>query len=190
MATFQNFRNAFNGFNREDVVHYIEYINNKHISQVNQLKTDLQAAQAEAKELAAKAAEQEDLSAQLKEAQAAQAAAQAELESLRVQLEALKEQKAAAPTVDPTFNELEAYRRAERAERIAGERVNQMYQQANGALAEAALKADEVSVHITEVTERIAADVAELKTALCQSKTAMKSVSATLYNICPLSDEE
>ena len=28
MAAFQNFRSALNGFNREDVVHYIEYTNN------------------------------------------------------------------------------------------------------------------------------------------------------------------
>ena len=26
MSTPQNFRSAFNGFNREDVVHYLEYI--------------------------------------------------------------------------------------------------------------------------------------------------------------------
>ena len=29
MASSQNFRTAFNGFNREDVVHYLEYINTK-----------------------------------------------------------------------------------------------------------------------------------------------------------------
>lgn len=189
MATFQNFRTAFSGFNREDVVHYIEYINNKHTSQVNQLKTDLQAAQAEAKELEDKLASQADLAAQLKEAQEAKAAAEAEAEALRAELEALRKVSAPAPA-DPTFNELEAYRRAERAERIAGERVSQMYQQANGALSEAALKADEASLRIAEITDRISTEVADLKTALCQSKTAMKSVSATLYNICPLSNEE
>lgn len=189
MATFQNFRTSFSGFNREDVVHYIEYINNKHASQVNQFKTDLQSAQAELKELEEKLASQADLAAQLEEAEAAKAAAEAEADALRAELEALRNVSAPAPA-DPTFNELEAYRRAERAERIAGERVSQMYQQANGALSEAALKADEVSACITEITERIAADVSELKSALCQSKTAMKSVSATLYNICPLSEEE
>ena len=184
MATFQNFRSAFNGFNREDVVHYIEYINNKHSSQVNQLKTDLQSAQAEIKELAAQAAAQEDLAAQLKEAEEAKAAAVAEAEALRVELEALRGVQVAAPApADPTFNELEAYRRAERAERIAGERVAHMYQQANGALSEAALRADEVSERITEITERISTEVAELKTALCQSRAAMKSATATLYGL-------
>ena len=37
MSAPQNFRTAFNGFNREDVVRYLEYINNKHNAQVNQL---------------------------------------------------------------------------------------------------------------------------------------------------------
>ena len=188
MATFQNFRTSFSGFNREDVVHYIEYINNKHASQVNQLKNDLQAARAELKELEAKAAAQQDQSAELQEALQAKEAAEAELEALRQELDSLRNAQPAQ--ADPTFYELEAYRRAERAERIAGERVSQMYQQANGALSEAALKADEVSLRITEITDRIATDVAELKTTLGQSKSAMNAVSATLYGICPLSNEE
>ena len=33
MAAPQNFRSAFNGFNREDVVHYLEYLNSKHQNQ-------------------------------------------------------------------------------------------------------------------------------------------------------------
>ena len=41
MAASQNFRSAFNGFNREDVVHYIEYLNAKHTAEVNQLQSEL-----------------------------------------------------------------------------------------------------------------------------------------------------
>ena len=40
MAEFQKFRSSLGGFNREDVVHYIEYINNKHAAQLNQLKNE------------------------------------------------------------------------------------------------------------------------------------------------------
>lgn len=42
-----NFRSAFNGFNREDVVHYIEYLNSNHENQIKQLQADLAAAQRE-----------------------------------------------------------------------------------------------------------------------------------------------
>ena len=43
MAAPQNFRTAFNGFNREDVVHYLEYINTKHTTQVNQLTSEVES---------------------------------------------------------------------------------------------------------------------------------------------------
>ncbi len=42
MAEIQTFRSAFNGFNREDVVRYIEYINNRHNDQVAQLRNELE----------------------------------------------------------------------------------------------------------------------------------------------------
>ena len=31
MSTNLNFRSALNGFNREDVVHYIEFLTNRHV---------------------------------------------------------------------------------------------------------------------------------------------------------------
>ena len=43
MSQTHNFRSAIGGFNRQDVVRYIEYINGKHISLVNQLKSENQA---------------------------------------------------------------------------------------------------------------------------------------------------
>ena len=36
------FRASFNGFNREDVVRYMEYINSKHAAQVAQLTNELE----------------------------------------------------------------------------------------------------------------------------------------------------
>ena len=47
MSAPQNFRTAFNGFNREDVVRYLEYINNKHNAQVNQLSEENAALRAQ-----------------------------------------------------------------------------------------------------------------------------------------------
>ena len=47
MSAPQNFRTAFNGFNREDVVRYLEYINNKHNSLVNQLNEENAALRAQ-----------------------------------------------------------------------------------------------------------------------------------------------
>ena len=40
MAEKNTFRSALHGFNREDVVHYIEYLNSKHTAQINQLESE------------------------------------------------------------------------------------------------------------------------------------------------------
>lgn len=45
MVEQRNFRPAFNGFNREDVVHYIEQINTQHASELSQLNADMQYLQ-------------------------------------------------------------------------------------------------------------------------------------------------
>ena len=65
MSASYNFRTAFNGFNREDVVHYIEYINSKHTTQLNQLRTDLTAAQQENAQLKAQPQHNSELEAQI-----------------------------------------------------------------------------------------------------------------------------
>ena len=97
MAAFQNFRSAVGGFNREDVVRYIEYMNNKHASQVNQLNTELQALQEELAQLRSQA----DLTAQLEEANARiaqleqeNAALQSKLDELTAEIDRMKQKTA------------------------------------------------------------------------------------------------
>ena len=107
MAGIQNFRSALGGFNREDVVRYIEYINNQHKSEIEQLNTQLQTAQ----EALAKASTADDSS--LREKLQAAEARCAELEAQ------LANSASTAPV--RVGDELEAYRRAERAERLARE---------------------------------------------------------------------
>ena len=65
MSAPQNFRSAFNGFNREDVVHYIEFLNSKHAAELNQLRTENeelreQAQQQPAEDLSGRVAQLED----------------------------------------------------------------------------------------------------------------------------------
>ena len=111
MAHFQNFRTALGGFNREDVVRYIEYLNNQHRSQIEQLNTQLQLA---------KSGNAQDLAEKL-------AAAEARCAQLEAQL---------AEGGMPQGTELEAYRRAARTERDARERAAQIYAQANAPVAQ------------------------------------------------------
>ena len=47
MAKNKQFRSSINGFNREDVVQYIEYLTSKNNIAVNQLKSENQILQSE-----------------------------------------------------------------------------------------------------------------------------------------------
>ena len=188
MSASYNFRTAFNGFNREDVVHYIEYINSKHNTQLNQLRTDLAEAQKEAPaekrnpELEAQAAELAAKVAQLQEevlaANAANAALEAQLAEVTAQRDAALNDQAQVQRRNE--EELEAYRRAERVERQAKERTEAMYQKANGVLADATAKVDTASTQIASIADQVAAHLIVLQQAVTGSKAALADAATTL----------
>ncbi len=145
MAAEKTFRTALRGFNREDVVRYIEYITNKHNSQIAQLNNQLKTAQDELAQLTAKTGS----------------------DTPEVQ-----------NTVIPESGELEAYRRAERAEREAKERAAQIYAQANAVLSDVTLKIDTAA---TEMTARMQSWVEAVEDA----RTALQDAAAAMYTIRP-----
>lgn len=230
MAAPQNFRGALNGFNREDVVHYIEYLNAKHNTEINQLNAELDQLHARL------TAALEDTSAKEQLAQALEdnAALETQLAEQEVTIEALKarcteleEASVMQVTVEDSRNpeleercealekqlqealadlgqarsdlaaarashapcrmeqELEAYRRAERTERVARERAEQVYRQANGALADATVKVDEAFTQIENLADRVSGQLAQLQSAVQGSKQALADAAATLYTIRP-----
>ena len=163
MASVHHFRSAFNGFNREDVVRYIEYMNNQHNAKVEQLNAQLQQtkAQPQDSELLARLEAAEARCAQL-EAQLAQTAPHA-----------------------PTEEELEAYRRAERAERLAQERAQHIYTQANAVLADVTVKAEAASGQISAIVEQVNSQMTQYQQSLSAAKDAFEEAVATLYTIRP-----
>lgn len=156
MAENHSFRSAFHGFNREDVVRYIEYLNLKHNNLVNQLKSENQA-----------------LKDELEAAQNAPACTNAP-----------QEQETCEPNA-----ELEAYRRAERTERAAKERAEQIYFQATATLAEAATQVEEATKLFDTVMEQINAQAAQLHEAVESGKNALQDAANTMYAIRPESEE-
>jgi TolA-binding protein len=180
MAEVHNFRSAFHGFNREDVVRYITYINNKHNDQVNQLNSEKRAL---AEELAALRAQEpvEDLS----EVVAQLETERDELRDRCAQLEAQLAAASAAKEAVVNEAELEAYRRAERMERAAKERAEQIYQQAVAALADATTQVDGAAIQFQQLSERINSQMAELQAAVEGSKAALVGATATMYAIRP-----
>ena len=224
MAQQKTFRTAFNGFNREDVVHYIEYMNAKHQSEVNQLKSEIeflrgQSAEAPApvevpveadpaeiealeEKLRAALAEKYQASTQLETALAEKAELEAKLaaalaDKAQAQADAAaavlaKEQ---AETQQNTVQcrieqELEAYRRAERTERLARERAEQVYHRVNGVLADATVKVDDAAAQIGELTDQVMAHLNQLQGAVTDSKQALRDAAETMYAIRPNGNEE
>ncbi|MBQ2928439.1 MAG: hypothetical protein IJD98_07700 [Oscillospiraceae bacterium] len=211
MAEQQTFRTAFNGFNREDVVRYIDYLNTKHASEIAQLNSELEflrnrPAQTEPAPVAPVAAvdesviaeqagrirelfdqcrEQEQMIAAVEREKAELAdrlaAAQEELVQLRDQMDTAAQQQVSFKS--RMEEELEAYRRAERTERLARERAERMYQQANGVLADATVKVDDAATQIGALSDRVISQLTELQNAVSGSKQALRDAAATMYTI-------
>lgn len=162
MTGMQNFRSALGGFNKSDVVQYIEYMNHQHNSQIAQLTTKLQNAE-EALAKAQAAPSNDDLQAQLD-------AALARCAELEQQLS----QANTAPTL--TGDELEAYRRAERAERMARDRAAQIYDQANAVLADATVKVESAAQNMQSVAAQLTEQLQKAEDELQGAVTAMYAI--------------
>ena len=162
MPAVQRFRSAFNGFNRNDVVQYIEYLTNHYQSQLQQLNTQL--------ETAANAPADNDLQAQLDAA----LAKCAELEA-----------KLAHTQQSGDGAELETYRRAEKAERMANERARQIYEKANAALAEATVKAEEAAKQVSAAADLAAQQLKAYEASVLEAKNTFQQTVDALYAICP-----
>jgi septation ring formation regulator EzrA len=196
MAVPQNFRSAFNGFNREDVVHYLEYINTKHTNQLNQLTAENQELRAAAQQPAQNLqelveslqAQCNELTAQLEAEKAANAELTSKLDALETRCSELEnaEAPAAADTLSTLASEeLETYRRAERIEREARERADLVYYQANGVLSEASAKVEGISSDITDIADQVMRQLTQLQIAVSSSKQALQDATSIMNTIRP-----
>lgn len=161
MAAPHTFRTAFRGFNREDVVHYIEYINNLHKAQIEQLRSQPQQVN-------------EELQARLE-------AAEARCAELEATLAQYQEQ---APA-NCTEEELEAYRRAERAERIAADRAQQIYTKAHAVLADVTLQAEAASEQFAVISQQIGDQLDQYRHSVDHTRQTFQEAVAALYSIRP-----
>ena len=197
MSEPQNFRSAFNGFNRDDVVKYLEYINSRHHAQINQLtgendylRQQLEAAQAapgvqeELQRLQELCARQQE---ELQELRAVRAAMEARCNGMERELE--EAQQAQSTVHCGVEQELEAYRRAERMERQARERAEQIYRQTNSVLADATVQLEDASGGIFGLADQVMGQLEQLRTAVERSKQALKNASDTMYALRPQEED-
>ena len=188
----QSFRSALNGFHREDVVRYIESLNAQHAAEINQLNSELaflrnKADQEPAAPVVVAAPENDELieqqAARIRELFDRCKEQDAQLEKLQADLDqALQQQISYKSRVE---EELEAYRRAERIERMARERAEQMYNQANAILADATIKVDETAALIGQMSDKVMGELSELQNTVSSSKQALRDAATAMYSIRP-----
>ena len=162
MSAVQRFRSALGGFNRTDVVQYIEYLTNHYQSQIQQLTNQL--------ENATRAPSDSELQVQLDEALA-------RCEELEAKLADAAQCSEGA--------ELETYRRAEKAERMANERARQIYQKTNAALAEACVKAEEAAKQVCSAADLATQQLRAYEHSVMEAKTTFCETVDALYAIRP-----
>lgn len=195
MAVPQSFRSAFNGFNREDVVHYLEYLNKKHAAQVEQLHTENDLLQKKLDARPETDSEQtrelngriEALTEELNRSREECQTLTDKISELEAEIRQTKQEQAA--TRHQADQELEAYRRAERTERMARERAEQVYRQTNGVLANATVKVDEAAVQISSISEHVMSQLDLLREAVGSSKQALADAASGLYSLKPRDEE-
>ena len=191
-----NFRSSLHGFNRQDVARYLEYLNTQHTAQLNQLNTDLENLRQKAEEQdasgqSARIQELEERNKEL-EAQIAELTAQRD-EALRQRDEALRqrdeEQRMAQVQLSgarlDSNQELEAYRRAERTERIARERANLVYAQTGAVLTQASNRVEGAIRQVTGISQQVSSQLDTLQAAISASRLALQDAADTINRLKP-----
>ena len=80
---------------------------------------------------------------------------------------------------------LPSYRRAEKAERAAKERSQQIYRQATATLAQATAQVDDAAGKVQELVDRVTGQITDLQAAVALSKSALLDAATTMYSIRP-----
>ena len=191
-----NFRSSLHGVNRQDVANYLEYLNNRHAAQVNQLNTDLEALRRQA-EAPAEDPQRTALEARCRELEQQLEAVRKERDEALAQREAA-EQKLASARQDreeallrscgeklEANRELEAYRRAERTERMARERAEQVYSETGTVLTQASNRIEAALRQMTGISQQVTGQLDTLQTAIASSRLALQDAAQTIDKLKP-----
>jgi len=168
-GSYENFRNALNGYNKNDVVSFIQRMTVEHDKSVKKSKEQILNLQNEMNEVKA---ERETLSAQLQASSDEKNAMQEELQKLKDELAAAK---ADAQKREDSYNELElaAYRRAESVERQAKERAAVITQKLEIICSDSKNDLSDISAQIDALSGELAAKYQELDVLLNHAKSSL-----------------
>ena len=187
-ATTDSFRSSLHGFNRMDVVQFIQKTTSEHELELRRLAEERTRQQEELeqqkKELAARQEESERQKQELSQLRAEQNAA------LRQAQEPAE--RPAAAVQKPRYDEMEltAYRRAEQTERMARERAAVSAVRMRSAFEQAEEKLKARRQDITGLSDRFHADYDRLKQALDSVQDVFRESSERLHAAAELCSEK
>ena len=204
MSMQQQFRSAlFGGFNRQDVLTYIETAARSHAEELEALRQELEqtqkdleeartkavTAQAESERLAPRAAQMEKSTAELEEKRSGLAAAEQELKELRARVAMLQPKADAYEAVkDKTAGiELEAHQRAKQVVAEAQKeadalrvRTEQWLSKVRGSYERLRTDVEASITHTAGELERAGKAVADLNREFREHDAAMQALTETL----------
>ncbi len=154
-----SFRSALHGFHRGDVVSYLSTISAAHARELEELREALRLAKEENARLCQEGINNED---EKKETPVPQA------DAVQTSLQA---------------QELEAYRRAERYEREAHVRADQLYADACAAVEKTRQKLSEHQVQLGELNGTLSGDIAALQSMLEQIRTRLSETQTQMQQM-------
>lgn len=176
MAEISKFRSALGGFNREDVVNYIESMSLEQQKQLRKLQEENEKLKGEKNALAELLAaangelntlrEQDAALSEQVELLAQQAAELAEQVAQQPEQEQEQPEQEQAPSY-PSL-ELEAYRRAEQAERNAAVRADRVYRQLSSLCEQARERYVDAGDEIAALSEDLSANLSRLQETLAE----------------------
>ena len=204
MSDVSRFRSALNGFNRTDVVNYVESISIDHQKQLRQLQSELTGLQTEkqtlTEETAALTQQSADLTARLEAAESALAAEKDARLEAEAALAAL--QASAAPDEEPDETpeapaetqiapeeELAAYRRAAQTERTAAARARRLREQVLSLCDGARTRYQDTGEEISALSEDLASGITRLQDALAELRLIFDQ-SQEAFDALDLPEEE
>lgn len=191
MAEVSRFRGALNGFNRTDVVNYIESMSAEQQKQLRRLQEENESLRSEKTLLTEKLAEANEALDTLREQdaslaeqvtllsqqaaeladQAEQARLRAETAEARLAADETEQYEAADEEAEPvnyTALELEAYRRAEQVERNAAARAERVYQQLSALCERAHERYSDAGEEIGALSEDLTSNLDRLQQTLVE----------------------
>ena len=129
-----------------------------------------------------------DLQEQLAKAEQARDEALAQKEAAQQQLEQMQHDRdeallrASGAKLDAS-QELEAYRRAERAERVARERAEQVYSETGAVLTQASTRVESALRQMSGISQQVTGQLDTLQAAISASRLALQDAADTMQKL-------